>query len=356
MDITNINDNWIYQSNKLIESSYTLTVIEQKLIRLLASMIKKDDDEFTEYEFKTKELIKILNTSDSRFYRDIDNITDLVMQRIIKIKDKATGSWEKYHWVDTAKYSKGILKLKIHRDLKPFYLSLDWYSKYQLKNIMQFKSTYSFRLYELFKQYQSIGSRILTIEELRLILDIGKTQYSKYANLKQKVLNIAIKEINVNTDLCIEIKEMKNVRKVVSIKFSIKENVINEKLDEPSQLEEINNLSQHHGNNASINHHVSKFYEEKSGDVINIIDKHKIEHVDALKILNSAVGNLALIKEVYSYALKQNIDNVVGYMISMVRPGVFHTPENQVKKNSFTDYEQRDYDYNDLEERLLGLK
>ncbi|NFK80600.1 replication initiation protein, partial [Clostridium botulinum] len=70
--IESAKNNWIYQSNKLIEASYTLTVIEQKLIRLLASMIKKDDTDFKEYKFKTKDLIKILNTSDSRFYRDID--------------------------------------------------------------------------------------------------------------------------------------------------------------------------------------------------------------------------------------------------------------------------------------------
>ncbi|WP_409070059.1 replication initiation protein (plasmid) [Clostridium sp. FAM 1755] len=74
--IESAKNNWIYQSNKLIEASYTLTVIEQKLIRLLASMIRKDDNDFKEYKFKTKDLIKILNTSDSRFYRDIDLIKE----------------------------------------------------------------------------------------------------------------------------------------------------------------------------------------------------------------------------------------------------------------------------------------
>ena len=40
-DLKNTNNNWVYQSNKLIEASYTLTVLEQRLIRVLASMIKK---------------------------------------------------------------------------------------------------------------------------------------------------------------------------------------------------------------------------------------------------------------------------------------------------------------------------
>ena len=122
------------------------------------------------------------------------------------------------------KYKNGNLKLKINRELKPFYLSLDWYTKYQLKNIMQFKSTYSFRLYELLKQYENIGNRLITIDNLRIVLDIDKKYYPKYANLKQKVVNVVLKEINNNTDLHIEIEELKEVRKVIAIKFNIKQN------------------------------------------------------------------------------------------------------------------------------------
>ncbi len=208
-ELKSMINNWIYQSNRLIEASYTLTVMEQKLIRLLASMIKKDDDDFKEYKFKTKELIKILNTSDSRFYRDIDNITDSIMQRVIKIKDINTGEFEKYHWVDICKYKDGILTLKVNKELKPFYLNLDWYTKYQLKNIMQFKSTYSFRLYELLKQYEKIGIRSITIDDFRCVLDIDDKQYPKYANLKQKVISVAVNEINSKTDLYIEYEEEK---------------------------------------------------------------------------------------------------------------------------------------------------
>lgn len=219
--LENIDNNWIYQNNRLIESSYALTVTEQKLIRLLASMIKKEDDYFKEYEFTSKDLIKILGTSDSRFYRDIDDITDLLMQRIIKIKNIDTGEFEKYHWVESCKYRNGILKFKISEDMKPFYLNLDWYTKYQLKNIMQFKSTYSFRLYELLKQYEKIGERKIRIDSLRSILEIGKNKYPKYGNLKQKVINVAITEINQNTDLYIEYEEVKEVRKVIAIRFYI---------------------------------------------------------------------------------------------------------------------------------------
>lgn len=332
-DLNIVNGNWIYQSNKLIEASYTLTVLEQKLIRLLASMIKKDDNDFKEYEFKTKDLIKLLNTSDSRFYRDIDNITDLLMQRIIKIRDINNNEFEKYHWVDVAKYKNGILKLKINKDLKPFYLSLDWYTKYQLKNIMQFKSTYSFRLYELLKQYESIGNRLITIDDLRITLDINKNQYPKYANLKQKVIKVAVNEINKNTDIHINFEEFKEIRKVTSIKFIIKANKVLSEIaagEVGADLKEIDLIKQ----------------------VQAIFYNHDITELEAKSVLKDSNNNISLIKKCYEYCINKNIDNVIGYMRTIIKD--FKEPQGNIKKNNFTDYEQRSYDYGELEKKLLG--
>jgi plasmid replication initiation protein len=328
-NLQNINNNWIYQNNKLIEASYTLTVIEQKLIRLLASMIKKDDEQIKEYEFKTKDLIKILNTSDSRFYRDIDSITDLLMQRVIKIKNFDKKEFKKYHWIETAEYKNGILKLKINGKMKEFYLNLNWYTKYQLKNIMQFRSTYSFRLYEFFKQYENIGFRLITINELRVALEINGKQYPKYANLKQKVINKAISEININTDLHIELVELKEARKVVSIKFYIKQNkAINE---------------------------IAATTEKPSSDIIKqvqtICHKHKITEREASCILIDANNNIDLIKQCYEYLLtKDNVKNIVGYMRKLVIG--FDEPQSNIKIDNFNNFEQREYDFEELEKKL----
>lgn len=70
-DLQNTNNNWIYQSNRLIETCYTLTVMEQKLIRLLASMIKKDDDDFKEY---VKNIIGYMRTIVKDFKYPKENI------------------------------------------------------------------------------------------------------------------------------------------------------------------------------------------------------------------------------------------------------------------------------------------
>jgi plasmid replication initiation protein len=337
MDMSKVNENWIYQSNKLIEASYAFTVLEQKLIRVLASMIKKDDEDFKEYKFKATDLSNALNIHKKNVYRELDQITDKLMSRYIKIKSDDTEKFKKRHLIKIADFENGILTMKIDEDMKEFYLKLNWYTKYQLKNIMQFKSTYSFRLYELLKQYESIGYRLLDINDLRIILDISKEQYPKYANLKQKVINVAVSEINKNTDLHIVVEEVKEVRKVKSVKFIIKSNtksrneiaVTSAKAEEdPQDLELIKQVQ-------------AIFY------------NHKITAHEARGILKDSNNNTDLIKQCYDYALSKNkIDNIVGYMRKIVKG--FNEPQGNNKTDNFNNFEQRTYDFDSLEKKLLG--
>jgi plasmid replication initiation protein len=220
-DLVKVNSNWVYQSNKLIEASHSYSILEQKLIRMLARMIKKDDVDFKEYQFKAFDLSNVLGTPQKNIYRDIDKITDKLMARVIKRKNDTDEEFKKFHLIKKVEFKNGILTIKIDEEVKGFYLELKQYTKYQLKNIMKFKNSYSFRIYELLKQYEGIRYMELTIEVLRTTLDIKEKQYPKYSNLKQKVINVAQKEINLNTDISFEFEEIKTNRKVTSIKFYI---------------------------------------------------------------------------------------------------------------------------------------
>ncbi|EQB3102278.1 replication initiation protein [Clostridium botulinum] len=338
-DISRINSNWIYQSNKLIEASYSFTVLEQKLIRLLASMIKKDDDNFKEYKFKAIDLSKILNIHQKNIYMELDRITDKLMGRYIKLKDDENKKFKKRHLIKIADFENGILTMKIDEDMKEFYLKLNWYTKYQLKNIMKFKSTYSFRLYELLKQYENIGNRIISINDLRIILDINPNKYPKYANLKQKVIKVAVNEINTNTDLHINYEELKEVRKITSIKFIIHKNKARNKIAADKIIKR---------------EHDDLYDLDLIKQVQAIFTSHDITENEASCILKDANKNINLIKDCYLYCLNKNIDNVVGYMRSIVKD--FKQPKKNVKKDNFNNYDQRKYNVDELEAVLLGYK
>lgn len=332
-DLSRVNNHWIYQSNKLIEASYSFTVLEQKLIRLLASMIKKDDDDFKEYKFKAIDLSKILNISQKNIYMELDKITDKLMVRYIKIKDDDDKKFKKRHLIKIADFENGILTMKIDEDMKDFYLNLKWYTKYQLKNIMQFKSTYSFRLYELLKQYEKIGIRSITVDDFRCVLDIDDKQYPKYANLKQKVISVAVNEINSKTDLYIEYEEIKEIRKIAALKFYIKHNE-NVKSEIAIDLEDLK--------------------EKSISDDINIVQNiiGDISYIESYKILNAADYDIEKVKEKYKLVSKlKNVNNLVGAMMQAIKDDWTVT---EVINNKFNNFEGRTYDYSELEANLLG--
>lgn len=342
-DLAKVNNNWVYQSNKLIEASHSFSLLEQKLIRVLASMIRKDDIDFKEYQFKAIDLSKILNIQQKNIYREIDKITDKLMLRVIKRKNDTNEKFAKFHLIKKAEFENGILTMKIDEEVKGFYLELKQYTKYQLKNIMKFKNAYSFRVYELLKQYETIRSRELSLEDLRTILDIEKTEYPKYANLKQKILNSAMKEINANTDISFEFEEIKIGRKVTSLKFYINTNKTKNKV-----IEEVCATKEGKYTNEEEKCHTELINKVKS------VFKENIKAKEAEFILNTANGDVNIIKEKYEIVSQmKRVDSVVATMIDAIRKD-YQAPKGKEKVGSFNDYEQRSYDFTELERQLLG--
>lgn len=226
--VKNQQDKLLYQSNTLIESSYKLTLLEQKLIRIVASNVSKGDDDFKECALTVKELHQLFGTKDQTLYRKIDEVTDKLMTRFIKVKNVKTNEFEKFNWVHRSSYKDGVLKIHIHEDMKAFYLELDKkfnYTNYKISNVLQLKSEYSIRIYELAKQYQNTKnkSREIGLEEFRHMLGLDSGEYPLFANLKQRVIKPAEKEINKKTDIQIEIESITEGRKVVGIRLCLLE-------------------------------------------------------------------------------------------------------------------------------------
>ena len=210
----------IVKHNEIVEGRYNLTLTEAKIVAKLTSLIKKDDDDFQSYKFTAKELLKDLKIDENN-YKDLKIAVDRLMTRIISIKTE--NSELKTTFLSSAEYFKNsTIELSFDKKLKPYLLQLKTnFTKYHLENILNLKSFYAIRIYELCKQYENIKERIIEISELKTILGIEKTKYKLYGHFKNKVLEIAEREINEKTDILIQIEEIKTGRKITAIKFLI---------------------------------------------------------------------------------------------------------------------------------------
>lgn len=228
----------IVQSNKLVESRYTLSVGEQRLVFAVASMIHPDDVDFYPYEIKISDLAAILNIDLNNAYRDADKITDQLMQRVIVIPEDDGPL--KVGWVSSCKYNnkKGSISFRFDPSLKPYLLQLRRdFTQSKLTILAQFQSIYSIRIYQLLKQYRKIGYREFRVDELKEILGIDKGKYVQFKQFRAWVLNQAKKEFDkkdeagfYQCDLSFNLETIREGRKITRVKFNIVSQVYQENL------------------------------------------------------------------------------------------------------------------------------
>jgi plasmid replication initiation protein len=216
-------EHWVTKSNSLVEGHYRLTMIQQKIVLTMASLVQPEDEDFKWYRLDVKHFAEILG-GNNHDYREMVASVHNLMERVVTIYVNDV-EYLKTHWVQKAKgliTGGNYVDVSFDPDLKSFFLHLkEQFTTYKLKNVMQLKSSYSIRIYELLKQYQAIGRRTITISRLREMLGITPKEYTLYGDFKRKVLLVAHKEVNEKTDISFDYRETKLSRKVNELEFTI---------------------------------------------------------------------------------------------------------------------------------------
>lgn len=222
-------ENYIAMANNIIKGKQFMSLQTAKLIRLIITQIGINDKELKIYNCKITELANLLNVKSNNIYRDIRNICETTMKSIIYI---GTGNpkepWKIIHWVSNANYDgQGNIKIELSKEIKPYVIELNkWFTKYKLKNILEFNSYYAIRIYEIImckngEQGKHKNKIEIELNELRQMLDC-ESKYKLFADFKRKAIEPARKEINQKSDIVINnITYIKTGKAVTSIIFEI---------------------------------------------------------------------------------------------------------------------------------------
>jgi plasmid replication initiation protein len=214
----------VVQSNKLVEAHYRLTLQEKRLVLWLISLIHKDDIDFKKYQLKIIDFAQMMGLNPKTQYKEMKLVTKSLITRAIEIEELETGSVKQMAWLAFAHWElrKGICSINFHPELKPYLLQLkEQFTQIGFADLLGLSSVYSVRIFELLAQYEAIGNRKTSIEEIRKWCGIGKDEYEKYNDLKRKVINRAKTEINAKTGYEIDYQEIKESRKVIGLDWSI---------------------------------------------------------------------------------------------------------------------------------------
>jgi len=218
---------FVVKSNSLVEARYRLSLQESHVILWLLMQIKPEDEDFKTHRLDIVEYANMVGLNAKGQYQELENITERLMKRVLKIREetKKKKTLLQVSWLSSAKYfhGEGYTELCFDPKLKPYLLQLkSQFTKINIADTMKFKSIYAIRIFELLLQYEAIGNRIVSIDELREWCGIEKEEYVEYKNLKLRVLTPACREINEKTQYEIDYKEIKESRKVKGIDWSIK--------------------------------------------------------------------------------------------------------------------------------------
>ena len=233
----------VVKANELIQQPYTMTTQEKRLILILASTIRMEDNSFNTVRINLRELNKLIGVANESIYKEIKDITKRLMSRVIEYKPEE-GELVQTHWVERAHYKekKGYVEIKFSDEMRKYLLQLGGYfTKYRLAYALPLSSFYSIRLYEILKMDYTTNrpQAYYELEELKKIIGVVPPKYKLYGDFKRKVLLNSQEQFQKLTDIVFDFKEKKQGKKVAGITFLIRPNksILNQELPSVDDLE-----------------------------------------------------------------------------------------------------------------------
>ena len=234
------NNELVSKSNTLIEASYTLNLVAQRLI-VLAIIKARNQGELSKvggiHRITAIEYRAYFGCALPMAYESLQSACkSLYESEFVWLGKDEQGDPQKNtsRFVQRATYNegKGFVEVMFGNDIIPLITRLSKeYTEYELIQIRNLNSVYALRVFEMLMQWKILGKTpLVTIEDLRSRLGIAGHQYKLMSNFKKRVLDLAINEINEHTDITASYKQHKQGKAITGFTFTFK------KKKEPKQI------------------------------------------------------------------------------------------------------------------------
>lgn len=226
---TDVKNNIVAKSNDLIVASYLMTRHEQNL--LLACMSKIDsrpdannltiDDEFV-INIKDVKAFFYDPKTERNAYRDLKKASDNLFDRevMIALPDNKT---LRTRFISGIVFDPdcGKITLTFAQKILPYLTQLKRnFTTYRLADTVELSSVHAVRLYELMVCWsgQNRWAETIDIEDFKYMMGI-EGKYTQFSNLRDRVIETAITQINENTSYNISVSYRKVAREHRSMTF-----------------------------------------------------------------------------------------------------------------------------------------
>jgi len=224
-------DDLIVKDTALMNASYNLNLVEQRLILLAIARSRSTGKGITanDYlEIHANDYIATFGTDRSSTYKTLKENSRQLFKREFSFSEGSIKVLSR--WVSSIRYrdDEATVSLIFSPEIIPFISELEKrFTSYQLGNISQLTSAYAVRLYELIICWKTTKKTpIFDIDSFRLRLGIEENQYKLMSDFKKRVLDLSIDQINQFTDICVVCHQHKVGRKITGFSFSFVEKAV----------------------------------------------------------------------------------------------------------------------------------
>lgn len=204
-----MDNNLVVQSNDLVQATYTMTTTEKELLLTCISRIDSRPEapsitKQTKFTVTLQEIIDIFyrESNKKNAFRDVEIACNNLFERevIIALDDGELRT----RFISGVKLSKTEenVTLTFAEDILPYLTQLKAnFTKYKLLEISELSSIHAIRLYELIICWlgQFRYSKEFSLDDFRYIMGL-KGKYKQFSELRKNVVDVAVKQINENTN------------------------------------------------------------------------------------------------------------------------------------------------------------
>src|SRR5690606_24334348 len=233
-DAVELGEKRYKQHNAITSGRYDFTACQLDILFMILSSLEEGQMTYT---IRAKD-IELL-TGREWNYQQLRKSTEDIGSRMFEIETET--SYKQLWLFQSVEYLKGqgAFEVMISEPAKPLFFELkNNFTHFQLKSVLGCTSSYAKRLYMLACQWRTVGKfpRPIPIIELKKMLGLvdkkGNEQYSEITGFKKKVLDIAKKQINEETDISFDYELFKRGRSYTHIQI-----YVSISKDKPKQLE-----------------------------------------------------------------------------------------------------------------------
>lgn len=226
-------EKWFVIQNRLLNAITDLELNERRLIIFLSPLVRKAveaDPTQRIFTVRVKDFVDEYGLKGKYLYKELETIADSILEKVFFFWYDYKGNQAKkgVSWVSECDYieNEGLVKIKLDDTVIEMLTVFDKanpFTKYERKMIANLGS-YGVILFELIAScmHQQHQQKAYTVEYLRAKFNCVDS-YSKIADFKIKVIDKAIKDIEVHTPYRISYTQNKKGRAISEIVFSFQD-------------------------------------------------------------------------------------------------------------------------------------